>query len=567
MTRGTIAALAGVLAASAFSILSAQGAPDLVLSNGKIITVDERFTIAQAVAIRGDQVVAVGTNQEIDRLAGAGARRIDLRGRAVIPGLIDNHMHLLRYGTTWRYEVRWDGIESRKAALEMLHARTQTVKPGEWIYTLGGWALEQFADNPKPFTREELDKIAPNHPLFLQASYFEAFLNTKALEVLGIDAASVGRVPRSGSAAPERSGPAVPDAAGVDRDAAGRATGRLNEAGFRALVGKLPTASDDEIEASTLGMIRELSRSGLTTFGSSGCEADLLKRYRQWADQGRLDTRVFCITAPGGGGGVDELLPRIAQMKLFQGDKFIDHHTYGEGVLGALSDPMFEHRGETRAEDLAQWRRIVTEIAKAGLPLHVHTNFEETIDAFLDQIEIVNKEYPVKNLRWALAHLNQPTAAQLERMKKLGLYAAVHPWAVINGGINVRQFGDAAYDMAPLATIQRSGITWGLGSDGSRANQILPFHTLGWAVTGKMVGGMKVLRQPISREDALIAHTRKNAYLVFQENNLGSIQAGKLADLVVLDRDYLTIPADEIKDIKPVMTIVGGRIVYDAAAR
>ena len=113
MTRGTIAALAGVLTAGAVSILSAQGAPDLILSNGKIITVDERFTIAQAVAIRGDQVVAVGTNQEIDRLAGAGARRIDLRGRAVIPGLIDNHMHLLRYGTTWRYEVRWEELRQR----------------------------------------------------------------------------------------------------------------------------------------------------------------------------------------------------------------------------------------------------------------------------------------------------------------------------------------------------------------------------------------------------------------------------------------------------------------------
>jgi hypothetical protein len=548
MTRGTITALASVLAAGAFSILSAQSdAPDLVLSNGKIITVDERFTIAQAVAIRGDQIVAVGTNQEINRLAGTGTRRIDLQGRAVLPGLIDNHMHLLRYGTTWRYEVRWDGVESRKAALEMLRARTQAVKPGEWIYNLGGWAIEQFADDSKPFTREELDRIAPNHPVFLQASYYEAYLNSRALQLLGIEQSST--------------------AVGVVRDAAGRATGRLNEAGFRALVGKLPTASDDEIEASSLGMIRELNRSGLTTFGSAGCEAGLLQRYRQWADQGRLNIRVFCITAPGGGGNVDQLLPRIAQMKLFQGDSYIDHHTYGEGVYGALSDPMFAHRGETRAEDLAQWRRIVTEIAKAGLPLHVHTNFEETIDAFLDQIEAVDKQHPIRNLRWVLAHFNQPTAAQLERMKKLGMYAAVHPWAVINGGINVRQFGDAAYDMAPLATIQRSGITWGFGSDGSRANQILPFQTLGWAVTGKMVGGMKVLRQPISREDALIAHTRKNAYLVFQENNLGSIQTGKLADLVVIDRDYLTIPADQIKDIKSVITIVGGRIVYDAATR
>jgi predicted amidohydrolase YtcJ len=120
---------------------------------------------------------------------------------------------------------------------------------------------------------------------------------------------------------------------------------------------------------------------------------------------------------------------------------------------------------------------------------------------------------------------------------------------------------------APTTWLQNSGITWGFGSDGSRANQILPFTTLWWAVTGKMVGGTKVLRQTISREDALIAHTRKNAYLVFQENNLGSIQSGKLADLVVLDRDYLTIPADQIKDIQPVMTIVGGKIAFDSEAK
>ena len=117
--------------------------------------------------------------------------------------------------------------------------------------------------------------------------------------------------------------------------------------------------------------------------------------------------------------------------------------------------------------------------------------------------------------------------------------------------------------MPPLALIEESGIVWGLGSDTFEVNQYRPFTTLWWAVTGKMVGGTEVLRQTISREDALIAHTRDNAYLVFQENNLGSIQPGKLADLLVLDRDYLTVPADEIKDIQPLMTIVGGRIVYD----
>jgi hypothetical protein len=478
------------------------------------------------VAVRGSQIVGVGTNQEINRLAGPASRRIDLRGRSVIPGLIDNHMHLLRYGTTWKYEVRWDGVDTRKDALELLRARTQTTRPGEWIYTLGGWAMEQFADDPKPFTREELDRVAPNHPVFLQASYYEAYLNSRALQLLGVDAP----------------------------------TGRVDEDGFRALVNKLPIAGAEDIEASSLGMIADLNKSGLTAFGSAGCEDEVVQRYRQWAGQGRLNIRVFCITTPGGG---NEMIARIPQMRVFNGDTFVDHVAFGEN-FGALSDPMFRHRETTKPEDLAQWRRIVMEVAKAGLPLHVHTNFTETIDAFLDQIEAVNREHPIRNLRWVLAHFNQPNAAQLERMKKLGLYAAVHPWAVINGGINLRQFGDAALDMAPLAAIQASGITWGFGSDGSRANQILPFETLGWAVSGRMVGGKTVLRQPVSREDALIAHTRKNAYFVFQEDNLGSIQSGKLADMVVLDRDYLTVPADQIKDIKPAMTIVNGRIAYEA---
>jgi cytosine/adenosine deaminase-related metal-dependent hydrolase len=166
---------------------------------------------------------------------------------------------------------------------------------------------------------------------------------------------------------------------------------------------------------------------------------------------------------------------------------------------------MFIKKSDPKPEQLALWRKIATEIAKDHLPLHVHANLTDTIDGFLDQIEAINKQYPIKNLRWVLAHVNQLNATQLARMRELGMYAAVHPWGVINGGINQRVFGDAAYDMAPLDTIQKSGVLWGFGSDGSRANQILPFTTLYWAVTGKMVGGSKALRQPISREDALIA--------------------------------------------------------------
>src|SRR5689334_20922915 len=126
-----------IVVRAASLMLAQTGVPDLILSNGKIITVDERFTIAQAMAIKGDRIVAVGANADITRLAERTTRRIDLKGRSVIPGLIDNHLHLLRAGSTWRWEVRWDGVSTRKAALDLLRARTKAVKPGEWIYNLG----------------------------------------------------------------------------------------------------------------------------------------------------------------------------------------------------------------------------------------------------------------------------------------------------------------------------------------------------------------------------------------------------------------------------------------------
>ena len=162
----------------------AQGAApaDVVFSNGKIVTVDERFTIAQAVAVKSDRIVAVGTSQEISKLAGPNTRTIDLRGRTVIPGLIDNHLHLLRAGNTWELELRWDGVDSRKRAIEMIRARAKSVGPGGWVFNIGGWATAQFTDDRKPFTREELDAIAPDNPMALQESYYQVFLNSRALK-------------------------------------------------------------------------------------------------------------------------------------------------------------------------------------------------------------------------------------------------------------------------------------------------------------------------------------------------------------------------------------------------
>jgi predicted amidohydrolase YtcJ len=542
------------LLATAGMLGAQQPAPDLVLSNGKIITVDERFTIAQALAIKGDRIVAVGTNQEVGQLAGPNTRRIDLAGKAVTPGLIDNHMHLLRAATTWLRELRFDGVESRKQAIEMLRARVKAAGSGEWIYNIGGWTHQQFADDPKPFTREELDQIAPNNPVSLQESYYQVFLNSRALQALGIEAN-----------APDPAG-FVKDS--ILRDTSGRPTGviRGDIPATRPVAAKLPKVAPEQLEASSRALLEDMNRAGLTSIGVPGCNADVLEIFQKWKAEGRLNIRVFCIdgAAAGSPEQVDRVLEQIPRIKLFQGDSSIDNIFFGESVYGPLHDPMFAVKSDPTPDQLQQWRRIAMEIAKAGLPLHVHAELHDTIDAFLDQIEAINKEHPIKSLRWTLAHVNQINAPQLDRMKKLGMYAAVHPWAVINGGIMHEEFGDGAYDMPPLSTIQNSGIQWGFGTDGTAANQTLPFTTLYFAVTGKMVGGAKVIRQTIGREDALIAYTRKNSYLLFQEDSLGSIQAGKLADLVVLDRDYLTIPADQIRSIKPVMTMVGGRIVYDA---
>lgn len=151
-------------------------------------------------------------------------------------------------------------------------------------------------------------------------------------------------------------------------------------------------------------------------------------------------------------------------------------------------------------------------------------------------------------------------------MKKLGMSALIHSRPLIQGALMHKVHGDKAWEMPPMRRVQDSGIAWGLGSDATAVTTSNPFYTLGFAVTGKMVGGRKVNRQTITREEALIAHTRANSYFVFREADLGSLQKGKYADLLVLDRDYLTVPADSVKDLKPVMTIVGGKVVYDAKA-
>jgi len=543
-------AIAALLATtSAPAVLRAQApAPDVILSNGKIITVDNRFSIAQAVAVRGDRIVAVGSNQDVTRLAGPNTRRIDLQGKAVVPGMIDNHAHIMEEGRIWLEELRLDGVTTRKAALDMIRAKAASLKPGQWVYTLGGFSPDQFTDNSKDFTREELDQVAPNNPVQLQFTRCCTYVNSRTIEVMGLD---------------KKTDP------WIQRDAKGRPTGIIGVDGAGAISRARPEPPAETYDAGSVAMWKDMARAGLTTVGGP-CPAEDIDSYRKWASEGRLNMRFYCLTSVPARNpqGADATIAQIPQLKktMFQGNGVFDVYTYGEHLYQPVGDNMVAVKATAKPEDFAQWGRIARELAKNGLPVNQHATLVDSIDGFLDQIEQINKEYPVKNLRWALIHLDQLNATQIERMKKLGMYAGVQPRSTIMGAIFHRVHGQSADNTPPFKTIQDSGIMWGLGTDAFEVNQYRPFATLGFAVTGKMVGGTVVNKQTISREDALIAHTRNNSYFLFQEDNLGSIAPGKLADLVVLDRDYLTIPADQIKDIQPVLTMVGGKIAWDAAA-
>ncbi len=543
---------AAVLTASiaAAGLPAIAGEADLLLINGKIVTVDDQFRIAQAVAIKGVRIVAVGRTADVRREAAAGAKVIDLMGRTVIPGLIDNHAHWIRAAE--HDELRFDGVTTRKQAVKLLTERLRGAKAGVWIATLGGWSEEQFTDDPRGFPRDELDRLAPDNPVVIQSVYNHSYLNTAALKAAQID-----------ENAPD------PQNGRIEKDASGKLTGVVRGAGGVAFVAaKIPLPEHDEWLANTRKLVSELNSMGVTAWldaGGRGMGAKHYEPFKYLAERGELNIRAFWTTIqqPTTPEQVDKVLTVIARQKPFQGNDYFDNIGWGESGYSRLTTQLLRVGGNTNPEDLFQFHRIVQALAEKGLYYNTHVEMTPVIDAFLDQYEDVSKNVPFKGFRWSFSHLDQVDEAQLERMKKLGMSALIHSRPLIQGALMHKVHGDRAWDMPPFRRVQDSGIRWGLGSDATAVTTSNPFYTLAFAVTGKMIGGRKVNRQSITREEALIAHTRSNAAILFQDSNLGSIQNGKYADLLVLDRDYLTVPADQIKDIKPVMTMVGGRVVYE----
>lgn len=509
---------------------STRASADTVFLNGKILTVDNAFTVAEALAVEGERIVAVGSSDEVSQFVAPSTRVIDLNGATVIPGLIDNHMHFIRAAQRWHLQARIDGINSRERALEIIAAKAASMQPGEWFMVQGGWRENQFADEPGGFTLEELDAASPNNPMFLQVTYRVVYANSLALEAVGIS-------PDEG--ARHTAGPLI-----------------SGQPPYGLLNRQMPDVEEPRIAANMLDFIDLLNRAGLTSVYDVGRppEGDITLLERM-SEDGPLNVRAWHTLKyqaydPDGADAAVELVNRSSMERS-------DHYLGLLGLGEHVYLPMFDRPGRTEPysdEIVSEFMKIATAAAQRDLNIHEHTMSDQTVRDLLDEYEVLNESIPLAPLRWSFAHVFSIADESIERIKALGGTIAVH---------SVAMYGPAEWQ-PPVRAIQDSGVIWGLGTDATIVAHYQPFITLGWLVTGKSINGQIVFEDTLTREEALIAHTRNNAYLMFRENEIGSLEIGKLADLVVLDRDYMTVPADDIFGIESVLTMVGGRIAYEA---
>jgi predicted amidohydrolase YtcJ len=516
-------------------------AADVVLVNGRIATVDQRFSFAEAVAVGGGRILAVGTSGDIRRMAGPGTRVVDLGGRTVVPGLIDNHTHVIRAAERWTQEARIDGVASRREALDIIAAKARAARPGEWVVVLGGWTEDQFTDQKGGFTREELDRAAPQNPVFMQVLFLRGYANSLALKASGMDGLP-----------PER-------------------TRVLPPPSIRRMHETMPKVSQDAWRAGVRSLMGDLNRVGITAVLDVGGNGFTEQHYAPFAEldaKGGLSVRFIYLQytearTPDEGRAVAE---RLSREKPHRGSDYFRVIGIGENIYSPTTDNTYQPF-KPSAPAAQAWGDIVRAAARGGWHVHQHATHDSTIAMFLDQIEAVDRDIPVRPLRWTLAHVDGISDSSVERLRRLGMGVTVHSRPSIQGQMVLKRWGDAGRNMPDLRRIQDSGLPWGLGTDTTVVAPYSPFVSLWWAVSGRMLDGSKVSDRTITRQEALVAHTRSNAWFLFEEKSLGSLEAGKHADLVVLDRDYFTVPEDEIRNIRPVMTMVGGRIVYEATGR
>ena len=557
MTKHVLVALATVtlcLAGCAPLALDAErnaqhNAPELIVVNAKVVTVDDQASIAQAFAVRDGRFLAVGDNAQIRAMAGAATRIIDAQGRTVTPGLNDGHIHMVRAGFWWKYEARLDETQSLAEILDIIKTRAQQTPRGTWILTLGGWHHSQIKERRMP-TRAELDAVAPDHPVYVQALREVGQMNSMAMKLSGITASMP-----------------LPPGVSIGKDAAGQFDGVIRGFAGQTLAERsFPQQSfEDKVEGLRLVM-RDFNAAGLTstgeTFGIGVAESDYQVLYELWRRRG-MSVRV--------GAHFPTMNFEHAQRWLDYpaagfGDDMLLLNGLGEGVLNAMGDGYIPKQFPIAPEAKTELQKIVAAGARNQVSFQFHATIETTMNAMLDALEAAHAQTPIDKLRINFLHAEQITPSIIARMKKLGMGVQMQNRQSLGSELMKANWGERANDIPPVKTVINSGLPFAGGTDGTTSSSYRPFISIGWLVSGKNWRGELVRpTERLTREQALRAYTRGSAWFTWEENRKGAITPGMLADFIVLDRDYLTVNEDDIRFIKPVLTAVGGRVVYDAA--
>ncbi len=535
-------------------------APELILHNGRFTTLDKGQPEAGAVAVSSGRFSHVGQARDILPLAGPQTRVIDLQGRRVLPGLIDNHLHLIRGGLNFNMELRWDGVRSLADAMAMLRAQVAVTPAPQWVRVVGGFTEHQFVEKRLP-TIEELNAAAPDTPVFILHLYDRALLNGAALRAVGYDRDT-----------PE------PPGGQILRDGAGNPTGLLlakpNATILYATLAKGPKLPPEYQLNSTRHFMRELNRLGVTgALDAGGGNQNYPEDYQviqQLADAGQLTVRLaYNLFTQKPKQEKEDFLNWAAHSKYQQGDDYFRHNGAGEMLTFSAAD--FEDFRQPRPDMPANMEDdlegVVRVLVQNRWPWRMHATYDETISRALDVFEKVNRDMPLDGLHWFFDHAETISPQSIDRIAALGGGVAVQHRMAYQGEYFVERYGAAAAEATPpVKYLLESGVKVSAGTDATRVASYNPWVSLSWLTTGRTVGGTRLYpqRNLLDREAALRMWTENVTWFSNEEGKKGRIAVGQLADLMVPDRDFLRCPEDEIADTTSLLTVVGGKVVYGA---
>jgi len=531
---------------------AAAQTPDILLLNGKILTVDAADHQVEALAIAGSRILATGTSDDLRKLAGPQTQIVDLAGRTVIPGLTDAHIHAIRAALTYSIEVSWFGVPTLAEALARLKAAAENAPPDGWIIVAGGWVDRQFAEKRKP-SQAELVAAAGGRPVYLQHLYNWVMLTPAAMQRLNIGADS--DLPKFGT---------------FERDSEGRPTGGIlgNGVTFLDLFNRLPHPSAAQAIDGTKAFFHELNRLGLTGLidpaGVSVGPESYKPLFTLW-QSGALTLRVaYHVSSQKPGAELADYESLLQLLPSGFGDDMLRFNGIGEIVTwGVWTD------GDPTPEAFAKLEDVLAWAAAHRMGLQIHWNPQRSVDRLFDIMERVNAKTPIGDLRWTIDHLYDASDRSLARMKTLDIAWDVQDSLYFNGTAFAAAQGDAiARRSPPIRNALSIGLRVVAGTDAHRVSDYNPFISLRWLVTGKTIDGATVLGadQHPSRAEALRLYTMNSAWLAHAETQRGSLEPGKYADLAVLSADYMSVPDAEIGAIHSLLTLLGGRPVYAEGA-